>query len=920
MNLKSYILAIVFIIASVCSFASDYKLTNIGAKGELKDNYVHCLYKDSDGFIWVGTGTTIERWDGIQSMAYPFPEYNLEYTPYLVNSILEREPHEYWVGCRKGLWKANIQTQQMEQQFPDQISFPVYSLAKDEDNHLYIGTENGLYIYDGTGLTHIRIDPENRQTKSNNVVKVEVTGKDRVWMMTADGLASCNPQTKAIKFYPNTLPGCGSLLSMTRVDRKFYIGTEKNGILTFDTSNNGYSSYWNRIQAPVSALSYENNTLAIATLGQGIHLFSLTDNKPIYANTYTPDANKELASNDFSSILLSNGTVWCGMDYYTGMIKLRKASTFFNLYSSKHFNSAGIPVRNMLLTDNQLFISNRDGFVCIKNQTEEVHYINTRTVGKEKLRSDLIFSFYEYDGHLLIGTYKGGISAMNPDTYAFTETPLTQTLAKNDIFMFLEDKKHNLWIAASDGLYCYDKLTKTIKEYNAFNSGMPGNMVYSICIDSSGRFWLATNRGVTLFNPDTGKCSQKMLPEKSAILNEPVRSIYEGKDGTLFFCVLKRPLYVIDKHLKNPRTPIPVECGNVCQDQNGSYWLVNHLGILKMNEELTSYNLFTSADGLPDGPMSSGAVILKDKNNHLWMANMKGLIIVNPNSDIYPSPLKVIEIKVNGEQLINSYQLQPGKSFSFTREENNLTFRFVSLGYENPDVMKYEYMLEGLDSTWISLDHENKVAYYNLAPGSYTFKVRKLLNEDSMASVSFEVEGGISLSMILLVLTILAVGGSIALFIRKQRRPLPTTSVAEEKAFDLKEEKKEELAATAESYVKLSNAEVEKMTLSLKAYMEEGKPYLNVDLKQSEVAVALGYSTYLLSALFTHYLKVGYYDYVNTYRIEEFKSRVKAGDYKKYTLLTLAEQCGFKSKTSFFRSFKKRTGLTPNEYIQQHTK
>ena len=49
--------------------------------------------------------------------------------------------------------------------------------------------------------------------------------------------------------------------------------------------------------------------------------------------------------------------------------------------------------------------------------------------------------------------------------------------------MFLEDGDGNLWIAASDGLYCYEKKTHEVKEYNVVNSGMPGNIVYSICID-----------------------------------------------------------------------------------------------------------------------------------------------------------------------------------------------------------------------------------------------------------------------------------------------------------------------------------------------------------------------------------------------------------------------------------------------------
>ena len=116
--------------------------------------------------------------------------------------------------------------------------------------------------------------------------------------------------------------------------------------------------------------------------------------------------------------------------------------------------------------------------------------------------------------------------------------------------------------------------------------------------------------------------------------------------------------------------------------------------------------------------------------------------------------------------------------------------------------------------------------------------------------------------------------------------------------------------------MKLNEEDARKVMEALKEYMEKSRPYLNVDLKQSEVAAAIGCSAYILSTVFTHYLKVGYYDFINGYRVEEFKQAIKEGKHQKYTLVTLAEKCGFKSKKSFFRTFKKFTGFTRNEYIQ----
>lgn len=102
--------------------------------------------------------------------------------------------------------------------------------------------------------------------------------------------------------------------------------------------------------------------------------------------------------------------------------------------------------------------------------------------------------------------------------------------------------------------------------------------------------------------------------------------------------------------------------------------------------------------------------------------------------------------------------------------------------------------------------------------------------------------------------------------------------------------------------------------------MDVQKIYLNPDLKLSDLATATGVSIYTLSYLFNQYLHSGYYDFINSYRIAEFKLLIKRGDHNKYTLNALMEMCGFRSRTSFFRYFKKVNGVYPSEYIKAFEK
>ena len=171
--------------------------------------------------------------------------------------------------------------------------------------------------------------------------------------------------------------------------------------------------------------------------------------------------------------------------------------------------------------------------------------------------------------------------------------------------MFLEDENGKLWLATSDGLYSYDRQTQTVREYNASNSGMPGNIVYGIYLDSAKRFWVGTDKGLAVFDSQTGKCSQDMLPE--VYCKEAIRYIYEGRDGTLFFCQLNNRLLVADKSLNHFHHLLPL-CPNFIQDDQGFYWLGQWDGLLRIDENLNRYTFFPSINDLNT---NAGPPILK---------------------------------------------------------------------------------------------------------------------------------------------------------------------------------------------------------------------------------------------------------------------------------------------------------------------
>jgi AraC-like DNA-binding protein len=103
----------------------------------------------------------------------------------------------------------------------------------------------------------------------------------------------------------------------------------------------------------------------------------------------------------------------------------------------------------------------------------------------------------------------------------------------------------------------------------------------------------------------------------------------------------------------------------------------------------------------------------------------------------------------------------------------------------------------------------------------------------------------------------------------------------------------------------------------LKRYMEEKKPYLNAELKLADLASEIKYPLHEISQVLNQDLNQSFSDFINRYRVEEVKKRMEDKAYAKYTFIAIAQQCGFNSKTSFYRIFKNETGKTPADYLKE---
>jgi AraC-like DNA-binding protein len=113
---------------------------------------------------------------------------------------------------------------------------------------------------------------------------------------------------------------------------------------------------------------------------------------------------------------------------------------------------------------------------------------------------------------------------------------------------------------------------------------------------------------------------------------------------------------------------------------------------------------------------------------------------------------------------------------------------------------------------------------------------------------------------------------------------------------------------------RLSDQEAQQYAGKLTDYMKSAKPYLNPDLSLPQLATELNISIHYLSQVINEQFNLNFFDFVNGYRVDAFKEIVNDPEFRNFSLLGIAFECGFNSKSAFNRIFKQTSGMTPSQF------
>ena len=350
---------------------------------------------------------------------------------------------------------------------------------------------------------------------------------------------------------------------------------------------------------------------------------------------------------------------------------------------------------------------------------------------------------------------------------------------------------------------------------------------------------------------------------------------------------------------------------SILEDRQGNYWIATCEEVVKYTPSENKHCTYQMQNEIDDLDFNNAVVMFADST--VWWTNEGGLIYTSEKNISVTKKLAAnptITSCYVGDVEYDFPYMDQSRGIVLPESGNSIRFKFSNLDYSLPNANVYEYRLEGYDKDWIKQNGVNEVTYKDLPSGKYVFKLRVpdgdvMTEQQTVVVVRKSYSFLIGLFLVAVLIAILIVYFSSKIWKLKRRMTNERIILS-----TVKEQGKAKKTV-------LPEVKVNSLLDNLLSYMENEKPYLSAKLNISDVSMKLDCTEIELSQLLNNHLNVNFSNFINTYRVNEIKHRLNQDNLSKYTLKALSEQCGFSSKTTFYRVFKNVTGMTPLEYCKR---
>ena len=579
--LPLYLLFISLLIFYGNTKAQDSKLQfeRISLEQGLSQSIINTIMKDSKGFMWFGTESGLNKYDGYEFVIYknnPFDSTSISNN--LIQSTFEDHEGMIWIGTGGGgLNKFNRETENFthyrhDPQNSESISGDFVGFAfEDITYNLWVFTNaGGVDIFNDATETfeNFRYNPDDPGSLSNDNIRwvfEDIAGN--LWFGTANGLNKYNRDKKNFeRFLVGTFissisesdnePG---VLWLTTGNIQDLTGGK--GLIRFDTENNSYTYFKhnpsdpNSISSDIANQLYEskNGIFWIAT-AKGLNKFDLATSK---FKTYLPYATRKSGSNNvvlgFTEDMF--GKILLVTNQFEGGFLFDPETETFTQYkydpSNPYSLSNNVITRVYEDTTGVLWIGTiTGGLNKIDHYAKKFNSYVYNPNDPNSLNAQLVRGIHlDRSGELWIGLGSGGLNRFSMDRKKvshYTNNPdNTNSVSANDVWAVYEDKEGTLWVGTfGGGLDKFDRRTETFTHFKFDpndNSSISNDFIREIYEDSKDRLWIGTDfGGLNLFDRDTESFYrfQHDPNNPNSLPFNSVRSIAEDKAGNLWMGTL----------------------------------------------------------------------------------------------------------------------------------------------------------------------------------------------------------------------------------------------------------------------------------------------------------------------------------------------------------------------------------------------
>ena len=532
----------------------------------------------------------------------------------------------------------------------------VYSILQADDGRIWIGTADGIDIYDGYRFERLRHDPTNENSISVNYTRALLRDTDGdIWIGTlGGGLNNYHHSDGKISRFSAELPGNDVYSLLQLSDGKILAGTDQ-GIGILEKSSTSFSmrnSAELGLNGAVRALTQDTaGNIWLGSSSDGVCMLKTLEAECQFYRHQ--DEISQSLSNDAINFIVqdSGGQIWIGTEY-GGLNRLTPTDGTFEVFRNDPNNPASIgddDVTSMFEDDlgNFWFGTWSSGLNRYNPSSGAFEKFRHSAANPKSPISDTVISlFLDHSRQLWMGTYAKGVSRFpidGDDFVHFANDPLLESgPGHNTIWSFAEDAEGAIWVGSRKGLDRLDRQTGSFEHFrkgDPFLGDLSSDDVRAI-LPIGDDLWIGTARGglakISQGNPVEIWRHDENDP--TSLAHDTVRLLLLADDGWLWVGTqngvsrLNPNTGEMRRYDPDPKqdTSLPHRrIRALYQDPAGVIWIGTSGGVSRYRPKTDDFQNFSAASGHLSQSGDDVRGLLANPDGTFWVATSDGLNLVD---------------------------------------------------------------------------------------------------------------------------------------------------------------------------------------------------------------------------------------------------------------------------------------------------